>query len=75
MAGNTSCRADREIAVDVGEAEPVAGIGLRQRFHRRNCALHRSEIGIAGGHAADRAPRDSRALRAERRIRTKYCKR
>ena len=52
-----------EIAVDVGEADPVARIGLRQRLHRGDRAAHRGEIGIVGGHAADRAPRDARALR------------
>ena len=57
-----------EIAVDVGEADPVARIGLRQPFHRGDRAAHRGEIGIVGGHAANGAPRDARALRAERRI-------
>ena len=57
-----------EIAVDVGEAGPIARSGLRQPFHRRDRAPHRGEIGIVGGHAANGAPRHDCALRAERRI-------
>ena len=64
-----------EIAMDVGEADPVARIGLRQRLHRGDRAAHRGEIGIVGGHAADGAPRDARALRAERRIAAEHRKR
>jgi len=52
-----------EIAMNIGEAEPIARIGLRQRLHRGNRAAHRVEVGVVGRHAAHRASCDAGALR------------
>ncbi len=53
-----------EIAVDVGEPDPVARVGLRQPLHRGDGAAQCGKVGIVGRHAAHRPARDGGALRA-----------
>jgi hypothetical protein len=64
-----------EVAMDIGEANPVARIRLRQRLHRGDRAAHCGEVGIVRRHAAHRAAHRDAALRIEGRRRAQHCER